>query len=359
MPVSKNVPHVNFDRALKLVVACARAKVTPMLIGDPGVGKTSLAAIAASQLGLPLSVVIGSTLDPTDVGGLPVLRGDGLDRIPLEVIRRACEAPHLLLIDELSSAPGAVQAALLRLILDRWAGDRKLHDGTAVVVATNPEEQTPAGSPLSAPLVGRVTVAHLRPDDAEVLAFMRTLGEDGSALRDEALDFAATADVMPDLLEVDLPTGAAQGNEPWGAPRSWERALRARAAVVEGGSFDYEVLHAVTAGAIGATKANAYRAVLRMRRDLPGVEEIAANPADALVPRERDRQVAAVGLLPRVANKDPWASWVYAARLDPEIAVACGRTLMAVKDGPIHAPLAKAGAKARVQIAAFMKGEGF
>ena len=51
-------------------------------------------------------------------------------------------------------------------------------------------------------------------------------------------------------------------------------------------------------------------------------------PTTAKVPAERDRQIAALGLLVHVAAKDVWAAWVYAARLHAEVAQACTRILL-------------------------------
>lgn len=353
MPISNNIPMVGFSEARLMVAASVKANTVPLFIGDPGVGKSALAVLISKELELPLFTLIGSTLDPTDVGGMPVLvkGGKGLERIPLDIIRKCCEAPGLLFIDELSSAPGPVQAALLRLILDRVAGDRELHPDTRLMVATNPEEQTPAGSPLSAPLVGRVQMFHLRPSEKEVTDWFLTLGEDGSSLRDEATDFALTCGVQPDLLQIDMPPTCASGNEPWGAPRAWERAVRMRALL-----DDEPLKHMATQANVGAQSAAAFRAILKLRKDLPSVEAIVADPMGTKAPTERHKQIAAIGLIPRVASVNTWAAWIFTSKLGAEIATACGRHLQMRKDSPISTPYAKEGAKARVTVAAMMRG---
>lgn len=355
MPISNNIPSVTFTEAVALCRAAIEANTVPLLIGDPGVGKSALAEMLAKLVTLELEILIGSTLDPTDVGGMPVVNGKGakvaLDRVPLDIIRRCCDAPCLLFVDELSSAPGPVQAALLRLILDRVAGDRKLHPGTRIIVATNPEEQTPAGSPLSAPLVGRVAMMHLRPSEVEVVKWFQSLGDEGTTLRDEAVDFALTCGVQPDLLQIDLPANCAIGNEPWGAPRAWERAVRNRAVLT-----DENLRHMATQANVGAQAASSYSAILKLRRDLPSIDTIVADPHMAPVPFERQKQIAAVGLIPRVAKVNTWAAWIYTSRLTAEIATACGRHLQTVKDMAVTDKFAKPGMEARVKVAAMMKG---
>ena len=71
--------------------------------------------------------------------------------------------------DEISTAPPAVQAALLRVVLERTVGDLRLPDGVAVVAAANPPDQAADGWELSAPLANRF--CHLDwPLDARTLA---------------------------------------------------------------------------------------------------------------------------------------------------------------------------------------------
>ena len=62
----------------------------------------------------------------------------------------------LLFLDELSTAPPAVQAALLRVVLERAVGDLELPEEIAVVAAANPPEQAADGWDLSAPLANRL-----------------------------------------------------------------------------------------------------------------------------------------------------------------------------------------------------------
>ena len=90
MPIHPSVPKVTMSQARECVLNALAANVGCMLIGDPGVGKSALARDIADTLGTHLGTLIGSTLDPTDVGGLPVVRidGKGIDRIPLALIQR-------------------------------------------------------------------------------------------------------------------------------------------------------------------------------------------------------------------------------------------------------------------------------
>lgn len=357
------IPQVDFATAHDVIKVAMAANQAVLLLGDPGVGKSALAAKVSKDMGLNLAILLGATVDPTDVGGLPVIRvdGKGVDRIPLQLIRDAAERPAVLFLDEISAAPLPVQAAMLRLILERVAGDITLHPETRILAAANPPEQAPGGFDLSAPLMGRLCVLHFRPSEAEVLTHLAGLGDDetpvGKAVRMEAVDFAATAGVAPDLLQIDIPSECVTGNAPWGAPRAWERVIRARAAATLLGGISEDALYASMAGSVGRKAAIAYNGILKMRRDLPSLDEILEEPAKAKVPDEANKQIAALGLISRVADRNLWAAYIYAARLRPEFGQACHKVLMAMahKAPPLTDKLAKAGVEARVKLTASVK----
>jgi MoxR-like ATPase len=61
----------------------------------------------------------------------------------------------MLFFDEISTAPPAVQAALLRVVLEREVGDLSLPPSVSIVAAANPPERTVGGWDLTAPLANR------------------------------------------------------------------------------------------------------------------------------------------------------------------------------------------------------------
>lgn len=368
MSTLPDIPSVTFKTGSDLIAVSMLANQTVLLIGDPGVGKSAIMYKAAADLGLPLFVLLGSTLDPTDVGGLPMRSPDGTHviRIPLEEIQKCAEAPGILFLDEISAAPGPVQAAMLRLILERKAGSVTLHPETRVVAACNPPEQAPAGFELSAPLMGRMAVISFRPSDEEVIEHLRTLGSDDDsasdmdkAVRDEALMFAAVANACPELLQIDIPASCINGGQPWASPRSCERMIRARAAAVVANIDPLgDAVFALTAGSVGQAAATTYSGVIRMITTLPSVDEIVANPEECACPSDKAKQVAALGLMNRIAKANLWAAYIYASRLRPEFALAAHKALMpmAARQPPLTDPLTKRGVQARGKLSALIGG---
>lgn len=365
-----NLPSASFRTMETMLLIALQAKKTILMIGDPGVGKTSIVRAVGKTLKLPVVELLGSTLDPTDVGGLPVKHVDAdnratVERIPLRVIADACSAPHILFLDELSSAPAAVQAAFLRLILDRAAGDSILHPDSVIVAACNPPEQTPGGFDLTAPLMNRMAVVKFRPTEDEVISYMRGLGKIDStdaeerALAEEASLFSAVASVADGLLQIDLPKEAISGGIPWASPRAVETMLRLRAAATAIGIDPTdEAVVSLMAGAIGERAAITYMGILRTITELPSVDEIIADPEKALLPTEKAKQIAALGLMTRIATKNLYAAYIYAARMTKEFGLAAHKSLLplAKHTPPPTDPLTKKGIQARASLSALVGG---
>ncbi len=110
--------------ALALAVS---ANLPVLLWGEPGIGKSAGMRQLADGLGVPLETVIASVHEPSDFAGLPVVGADpansGVTMAPPDwALRLSRNGGGMVFFDELSSAPPAVQAALLRVVLERQVG---------------------------------------------------------------------------------------------------------------------------------------------------------------------------------------------------------------------------------------------
>ena len=167
------MPTVVTAPALVTVLrAAGRAGVAVCLWGDPGIGKSALIQAAAAADGVPCETVIGSMREPSDFAGLPVVTDDGVRMEPPSWARRLHEAQAgSLFLDELSTSPPAVHAAMLGVALGRRVGDLLLPRAVQVVAAANPPERAADGWDLTPPLANRFgrlfgrggTVASLLP----------------------------------------------------------------------------------------------------------------------------------------------------------------------------------------------------
>src|SRR3954465_6644191 len=114
------------DTATAALGTAAAARVPVLLWGAPGTGKTSAIRAMAAAAGWPCETVIASIREPSDFAGLPIVNRDGgatgRARVelapPLWALSLAEQGHGLVFFDEVSTAPPAVQAALLRVVLE-------------------------------------------------------------------------------------------------------------------------------------------------------------------------------------------------------------------------------------------------
>ena len=148
------------DPSVAALALATAANLPVLLWGQPGIGKSSTLTELARGLDLPLETVIASVHEPSDFSGLPVLgpdpAGQGVAMAPPDwAVRLRRAGDGLLFLDELSSAPPAVQAALLRVVLERRVGSLALPDGVRIVAAANPAGSAADGWQLAPPLANR------------------------------------------------------------------------------------------------------------------------------------------------------------------------------------------------------------
>lgn len=363
-------PTLGYLDTMLILAAFVRARVAMLMLGPPGIGKTAMHAQVAAWLNMRLLTGLMSTYDGVDVGGFPVVGDDGkaMARIPARLFADAAASPdQILFLDELTTVPPSVQAPLLRVLLERVAGDLDL-GRVALSAAANAPEHAPGGQELSAATVNRVGLVNLAPTVEEVAAYMtgspvRLPAEAAPAWasdadREEAhaalkAEYGACLAVEPRLLQLVPPAASVRGMAPWASPRAVERGLSVLAEAQKLG-LSMRLQHAALAACIGEASAAAFMGIQRMRELLPSDADVIRDPLTAKVPDEQ-HQIAAIGMLVRVARPaarggDASAAWVYAARLtNQEVRVATTRVLMAK---PMHAasPHAAAATKAKLRL---------
>jgi hypothetical protein len=348
--VNVQIETLCYAEALQALKAAREAGVTVGLEGNPGVGKSACAVALSEETHEPLYTLIGSNCEPTDIGGIPCVIDGALERIPLRAIRECAVKPGLFFMDELTTVPKSVHGPLLRGLLEKTFGDVTLHRDSFTFCAWNPPGQAPGGQHLSAATGSRILQIRLEPVLEEYVDFFSKLGrkEGNAALQAEGMDFAATIYAQPTLLCPRPPAHALHHGTPWASPRGWERGLRAF--VAAGSDKDNKVARALLTGAVGREAALAYLAIKDLRKELPNMEQICEDPHRAALPKDPTHQVAAVGLLVHVAQKDQAAAWIYTARLRPEFQFAVARSLLNHLSAPMSARWMHEGNKISVDM---------
>ncbi|GAA3688910.1 MoxR family ATPase [Nonomuraea antimicrobica] len=365
--------------ALSVAVA---ANLPVILWGSPGTGKTSAVLALGERLGLPVEAVVGSIREPSDFAGLPVLReGRTWFAPPRWAERLASSGTGILFLDELTTAPPAVQAAMLRVVLERAVGDLVLPASVRIVAAANPPEQAADGWDLSAPLANRLihldwkvsaasvaegfttgfTAPSLAGWDPAAIAAVTGGGDGrgdgrgacgdsraggggrggtGAEGRARAL-VGAFLRVRPELV-LAVPDGPARA---WPSPRTWELAAKALArtsdpALAPGaygavGADGERVRAELVVGAVGEAAGFELLSWLR-DLDLPDPETLLADPT-APLPDRVDRVHAVLGSVVAYVtadgSADTWQrAWTLIGRVagrTPDVAAGAARSLAA------------------------------
>ncbi|AOS61524.1 AAA family ATPase [Actinoalloteichus hymeniacidonis] len=356
------------QRSTQQAIALAVAANLPVIIwGAPGTGKTSSVIALGRDLGLPVEVVVGSLREPSDFLGLPVLREGNTYFAPPRWAQRLAESgTGLLFLDELTTAPPAVQAAMLRIILERTVGDLELPPQVRIVAAANPPEHAADGWDLSAPLANRLI--HLDwTVDAAVIAEGFTSGfrvpelvtaqpPTAAAIARARSLVGAFLRVRPELV-LAVPDNPDTAGRSWPSPRSWELAARAIAASSQSGAAE-EVRAELVLGAVGDSAGFELLSWLR-NLDLPDPRELLADPA-APLPDRVDRLHALLGALVAHVNTEgdvavwegAWAVIARVARKAPDVAASAARALAAQRPAGAQLP------KTMLELAPILRAAG-
>ena len=153
--VSPNQAKNSIRRAFK--------KKRPIFIwGPPGIGKSEIVHQIGSEIKKSLVIDIRLSLwEPTDIKGIPYFDSNSNTMVwapPAELPDDATAKKYdtiIVFMDELNSAPPAVQAAAYQLILNRRVGTYKLPENVVIVAAGNREADKGVTYRMPAPLANR------------------------------------------------------------------------------------------------------------------------------------------------------------------------------------------------------------
>ena len=163
------------------------AEIAILMRGPTGVGKSQMARALADELELPFIDVRGSTMDESQVSGIPDFEtsktaGVATFCLPSFYVR-ACREPVVLLLDELNRSMPQVMQSFFQIVLDRELGNNvdgeplRLHPGTRVVAAVNWGNEYDVND-MDPALLRRFWVVDLEPTNSDWIDWASEAGVD-------------------------------------------------------------------------------------------------------------------------------------------------------------------------------------
>lgn len=315
-----SIMELSPSQTKKALIKCFKARLVPFLQSSPGMGKSSLVKEIAKEWNLELVDLRLSTMEPTDLTGLPHFENgravfEPYAMFPLEdtPIPEGKDG-WLLFLDEFNAAPKATQAAAYRLVLDREVGQHKLHPNCIVAAAGNLMSDNAITTRLSTAMLSRVIHIHMKPSFKDWLENV-ALPED----YDERV-IAYLSMYKDKLMQFD----PEREDETFCAPRTWEFCNRLIKGIPELSVEDQILL----SGTITPDIATEFVQFTRVYQKLVTIDKLKAKPEQD-VPEELGlRYATLVHMMLNVDDKSIDVVAPYVSKFDSPMRIMFLRSLM-------------------------------
>ena len=231
------------------------------LWGPPGIGKSDIVKQIGQDAGREVIDVRLALWEPTDIKGIPYYNAEKGTMVwaPPSELPMDPDSTAIIFLDELNSAPPAVQAAAYQLILNRRVGTYALPKGVDIVAAGNREGDRGVTYRMPAPLANRFIHLEMKIDfdDFQEWAVM-------NSVHPEVVGYVGFA--KQDLYDFDPKSPS----KAFATPRSWVFVSD----LLKDDDCDIDTLHNLIAGAVGDGLAVKFMAHRKIAGRLPKAEDI-------------------------------------------------------------------------------------
>lgn len=243
---------------VKSLTALIDQKVPTFLWGAPGIGKSSIVRQIADRKKVGFIDLRLALMDPTDLKGIPFYDKDSHTALWAPPAFLPRDGEGILFLDELNSAPPAVQSSAYQLILDRKIGEYELPSGWAIVAAGNREGDRGVTYKMPSPLANRFVHFELQVDldDWREWAYLSGIDPRVIAYISYKSEHLFTFDPKKDT-------------KSFATPRSWEyvdKILKAQ--------LSKDVILDTLGGAVGKEVAVGFLSFMKVIDRLPNIEAI-------------------------------------------------------------------------------------
>ena len=277
-----------------------------MLVGAPGVGKTSILSQVCAELGYDLVVDYTSMKDPTDYGGIgwPDAASNTMRYLhtPAIVNLSRAKKPTVWFLDDFGMGTSAVQASAMQLIRRSEVHGIKIADCVIPVIATNRRQDRANVSGILDPVKSSFeSIINVEPDLDDLRNWWL-----GQGLPVNPIAFASLRWEL--IASPDAPSAEIQ-NRP--NPRTLEHLAR-----LEMLNLPAAVRAEALSGACGEGFAIEYIAFCSSLANMISIDEILVDPAGATIPQTPAQLYAtAIGLSVRADRHNIDNICIYAERL--------------------------------------------
>ena len=271
---------MNYSEVLNTVKLIIASRDVPLIIGESGIGKTSLIREIADSNGSYLVTIDANLLKEGEIGGLPVVENGITVYAPhnkLANLKRILEKDQtkraILFIDELNRCDHAVCQELMNLILNREINGYELDDRVDVVAAMNPANKNDGFE------YSEHEVVDMDPAQQDRVVWV----ELDSAIKEWIKwGMSEKGNIHESIIEV-LSTFPQYLHDPCSrenikpTPRSWERISKAYKVYIRDG-YSIDTFLNVVKGNVGVNIANDFgNFLMHLNKPMIRVEEIFEN----------------------------------------------------------------------------------
>ena len=252
---------VSPKRAKAAIRAAMKANRPVMLWGPPGIGKSDIVHQIAAEQNREVIDVRLALWEPTDIKGIPFYNSNtgGMEWAPPIELPTDPKSTAVLFLDELVSAPPAVQAAAYQLILNRRVGAYHLPKGVSIIAAGNREGDRGVTYRMPPPLANRFLHLEVAVNFDDWFEWAIT-----NNICAEVVGYLSFAKQDLNAFDPKSP------NKAFPTPRSWSFVSD----VESDKEIDENTLHDLVAGAVGDGTAIQYMAHRKIASKCPTPDDI-------------------------------------------------------------------------------------
>ncbi len=270
---------MNYSECLNTVDLIIASNDVPLIIGESGVGKTSLVKYIAKDNDYCLVTIDANLLKEGEIGGLPIVE-NGVTvyathnkLIEIEnILKREKDKHVILFIDELNRCDHAVTQELMNLILNREINGYRLNERVKVIAAMNPSNKNDGFYNSKYDVVDMDPAQEDRfvwvKLDSDIKEWIKWGMSNNGNINEYIIEFLST---FPDYLHMPNVEESIKAT-----PRSWERISKAYEIYLKNKEkYTFDIFLNVVRGNVGVNVTNDFgNFLISIKKPLIRVEDI-------------------------------------------------------------------------------------